>query len=110
MDIVPQNEQIVKFSNDLANYLLENEDTVVHRLNKMQIHKRFAPLEKQDTDWLIAERDRQDDSSTLCGIAILLGDTMLFDEHFAELTQEMQDEFREYPIMKLLDREKETGV
>jgi hypothetical protein len=109
MDIAPDNKQIAKFSNDLADYLLENEDSVVHRLNKMQICKRLAPLGNQDTDWLLAERDRQEDSSMLCGIAILLDDLALFDEQFALLTPEQQETFRTYPIMKL-HKEGNTGI
>ena len=104
VDIDPKNKRIIKFSNDLADYLLENEDNLVHRLNKIQIHKRLTPLEKQGTDWLLAERDKQDDSKILCGIAILLDDTTLFDEQFAKLTQAQQEEFQTYPIMKLLNR------
>ena len=101
VDIASNNKRVVKFANDLADYLIENEDSTIHRLNKMQIHKRFTPLEKKDIDWLLAERGRQDDSRILCGIAVLLEDTALFDEHFAKLTPEMQEEFRMYPIMKL---------
>ena len=104
MDVAPNNTHVVKFANDLAGYLLENEDSVIHRLNKMQIHKRFAPLEKQEVNWLLVERDRQDDSRMLCGIAILLDDTALFDEHFTNLTPDIQAEFQTYPIMKLLGR------
>jgi hypothetical protein len=110
IDIVPDNKGVVKFANDLAVYLLVNEDSPTHRLNKMQIHKRFDSLEKQDIDWLLAERDRQDDSRMLCGIAILLEDMAFFDEQFTKLTQEERDEFHEYPIMKLLDRDKTLPV
>ena len=104
MDATPNNGHIVKFSNDLADYLLENEDTLVHRLNKIQVTKRFCSLDQADIVYLNAEREKQKDSKMLCGIAILLGDTALFNEHFAKLAQEQQTEFREYPIMKLLDR------
>jgi len=104
IDIVPESRQVVKFSNDLADFLLENEENLTHRLNKMQIQKRFGLLGKQDAEWLLVERDRQNDPKLLCGIAILLDDTTLFDEQFAKLTRKQQTEFRKYPIMKLLEK------
>lgn len=104
IDLKQKNERVVKFSNDLADYLIENDDNLTHRLNKMQVHKRFAPLDKQETDWLLTERSRQNDPKYLCGIAILLDDTDLFDEQFGKLTYKQRAEFRKYPIMKLLNK------
>jgi len=104
VDIDPENRQVVKFSNDLADFLVENDDCLHYRLNKIQIHKRLAPLDKQDVDWLLAERDSQYDPVNLCGIAILLGDMALFDEQFAKMNREQQVDFRKYPIVKLLDK------
>lgn len=101
IDIDPTNRLVVRFANDLADYLLENEDGVIHRLNKMQIKKRSGLLDDSDNSWLLAERNEQNEPRILCGIAILLEDKTLFEEQFTKLSRKLQAEFKKYPIMKL---------
>lgn len=105
IDIAPGNGLVTQFANDLADYLCENEDTIIHRLNKQQIKKRLNTLDVADNTWLRAEQNKQDEPKILCGIAILLGDHNQFDAQFARLTQKQQSEFREYPIMTLIEKQ-----
>lgn len=101
MDISPTKECISGFANDLAEYLIENEDSLIYRLNKLQIKKRVGSLDTADTDWLLVESTQPHETKLLCGIAILLDNSQLFDEQFAKLSETEQEEFNGYPIMKL---------
>ena len=105
IDIDTKNNHVMRFANDLADYLCENEDSFVHRLNKLQIKKRSGTFDDLDKNWLIAELNRQNDPMLLCGVAILLADKILFEKQFARLTQTQQNDFQQYPIMKLIDKQ-----
>ena len=105
IDLDTKNNHVMRFANDLADYLCENEDSFVHRLNKLQIKKRSGTFDDLDKNWLIAELNRQNDPMLLCGIAVLLADKILFEKQFARLTQTQQSDFRQYPIMKLIDKQ-----
>jgi hypothetical protein len=101
-DMIPDSEGIEKFTNELADYLLENNDSAINRLNKLQIKKRLQVLEQSDADWLISEKGKQDNPEILCGIAVLLSDRILFNDQFSKLTDDAKNAFQTYPIMKLL--------
>ncbi|MGL6197158.1 MAG: hypothetical protein ACRC2T_20300 [Thermoguttaceae bacterium] len=101
IDVSPRNKSILDFANNLADYLIENEDSIIHRLNKLQIKKRVGSLDAADTDWLLTESKLPHEARILCGIAILLDNSKLFEEQFANLSETKQEEFMGYPIMKL---------
>lgn len=95
--------EVRTFVNELADYLNENNGDNISRMNKIQIQKRFGEIDPIDAEWLKEESRTEKDPKMLCGIAILLSDKGLFKNEFAKLDEDMQNEFRSFPIMKLLD-------
>lgn len=74
------------------------------KLNKLQIYKRTRVLTEEEIEYLMECRKKEEDNYNLCGISILLNNKIDFDYYFKKLTKEQQEEFKNYPICSLIDR------
>lgn len=94
---------------DLAKYIneriMEHRNNNVDIINKMQILKRLRDLNVDEKETLYCLREEDKDMMIQCAIAILLENKSDFERYFSKLNNEEKDNFRNFPIFNLINKE-----
>lgn len=94
---------------DLAKYIneriMEHRNNNVDIINKMQILKRHRDLNVDEKETLYCLREEDKDMMIQCAIAILLENKSDFERYFSKLNNEEKDNFRNFPIFNLINKE-----
>ena len=99
-----QNKDCLKYADELFDWIDESEfDDDLVTINKFQITARERSLfqnEKRILKKMLSKTNEQ----KKCGIFILLDEIKLFNVSFKKLDPKLQEEFKGYPIYKLMKK------
>lgn len=96
-------EKLLKVCDDFSRWILEASDDEMEYnikiLNRLQTVKRVRELNMEETKMLGAIVENSEVSEEYkVGAYLLLGQQQLAEIHFSELSEELQKDFKEYPI------------
>ena len=95
-------EEILECVTDIAEWLYNNNDSMINKLNYLQCVYRNGGLKKSDIDSLIESKNKNYAEDILTGINILLNYKEEFNYHFYKMSKKEQELFVNYPIYNLV--------
>ena len=105
-----KNEGFLVLASELNEYLNKKEtrknrknSRILYWINKLQVVIRKRPLDKKEKKRLVNMKKRESDNTNICGILILLGSFSEFEVQFEQLSKEVQENFRTWPIWGLYE-------
>lgn len=101
-DDIDKNVLFLKVAENVYRHLRRFNDDTTNFLNMMQIVKRQREFNDGEIEQIIENKNKEQDPFVICAYAALLGNKTEFDYYFKKLAMEEQENFKGFPIYKLI--------